>query len=179
MLLPPDVSTELTAYEQYEEKRLAELAGVQAVSAMGRIRRYVRSLTLMAEGEIEDPAYQRQAVQMVEEVDQDAHAIAGLLHELVARYVALLAMFQKAVRQRDEALYGQQAWLDDLADRVAEHQACTRDQAYKLLTVLLHSDEELLECDVVLGLDRLIVFRDELQPLIEHLEAELDLPEEA
>jgi len=161
---------ELAIFELSEQQRQAEIAGMQAVAALNRILRNAQDIERLVEGEVEDPNYQRHALSRVNESANDAVQIAEMLHELVARHVALIAMFQRAIEQRDEALQGQSAWLEEMVERMATFQMCSREQARKLLTVLLNSDEDLMITDEVLGLDNLIAFRDELQPLIEALE---------
>jgi hypothetical protein len=169
---------ELSVFELYDQRRHAEHASLEVVQLLGHILDSTNQLELLIEGEIESPFHQNRAINIIRANEDDAVQIAEFLHELVAQHTALIAMLRRAIEQRDEAMRGKLAWMDNLADTIAENQGCSRAQAWKLITVLINPDETLMADDVVIGLDRLIEFRDELQPLIDNLDEDVYLPED-
>lgn len=158
----PDYRAEMSHADIWDATRLADRARIQASHLALRIARNAERLA-------DVPAF---------EMNTDAHELSELVQEVAAQHAAVLAMLDTAIRQRDDALRGQGQWYDDMLDQIVTSQGCTKEEAWKLMLVLLNQDEQLMADDVVPSYDTLDQFRHELGKLIDGLNEDLIVEDE-
>lgn len=155
----------------YDAQRQAQLAAIDAVQNTNCIsHNFARLARILATGDLDTSkdglSARTHALAIVLENEELTTYLAEALHELVTSQTALAETARTLMEQRDQAIEQLHRFSDDLVTRVAEHQGCSKDQAYNLLAVLANPDETVMQDYEICDLDSLTQFRDQLDRLL-------------
>jgi hypothetical protein len=145
----------------------SQAAGARRSSALtgidiDAVQRYLASLLLIVEGEIESPDKQNQAAAAILGIAEKALGMGEALKEISAEFAGVCAMASKLIEQRDAALRRSQQVEQRIIDAVVAQFGCTPDQAATLLTFMTSSEDDILAWDLT-DLGGLFFAREKLQ----------------